>query len=251
MAALMRVFVRAAGWGRGYYSTEVTADATRDAGQVPVAYYFDLLRNQDSCSPSLSIYQSAAGYHVLCLGLATRRNEPTRRIITNSLLVEWPDERPARLLAAAVLAASADGGPVFHRAFEQALDRCIEHDAMRDHYLVEPTVMHRLIAESLDAAAKMGEPDAFPDDVFLERLYARNSPERRRELQAALCRYELPALPPGPSPRLLLAVAGLEDAERLCDAGAWIALSGRCAADTWTVYLTPGRPAPAALWDRC
>lgn len=247
----MRVFVRAAGWGRGYYWTEVTADATRDAGQIPVAYYFDLLRNQDSCAPSLSLYQSAVGYHVLCLGLATRRNEPARRVISNSLLVEWPDERPARLFAASVLAASDESGPVFHAAFEQSLDGCIEHDATRDHYQVDGTAMHRLLAESLDAVAKLGDADCFPDDVFLERLFARNSPDRRRELQAALSRYELPALPPGPSPRLLLAVAGLEDAERLCDAGAWIALSERCAADGWTVYLAPGRPAHAPLVDRC
>jgi hypothetical protein len=246
----MRVFVRAAGWGRGYYWTEVTADATRDAGQVPVAYYFELLRNQDSCSPSLCVYHSGAGYHVLCLGLATRRNEPTRRIITNSLLVEWPDERPARHLAAAVLAMTT-GGPVFDPAFEQAFDRCIEHDAMRDHYLVDPVALNRLLAGALDASAELGEPDAFPDDVFVERLFARNSPVRRRELQAALCRYELPAPPAGTSPQLLLAVAGVEDAERLCGAGAWVALSGRCRADGWTVYLTADRAAHAAPWDRC
>jgi hypothetical protein len=246
----MRVFVRAAGWGRGYYWTEVTADAARDAGQVPVAYYFDLLRNQDSCAPSLSIYHSAAGYHVLCLGLATRRNESARRIITNSLLVEWPGERPARLFAAAVLAGS-DGGPVFDRAFEEAFDQCIDHDETREHYRVDLAALGRLIAAALDAAAQLGEPDAFPDDVFLERLYARNSADRRRELQAALCRYELPALPPGPAPRLLLAIAGLEDAERLCGAGAWIALSERCTAEAWTIYLAPGQPAHAPLWDRC
>ncbi len=160
-----------------------------------------------------------------------------------------PTERPARLFAAAVL--SATGTSVFDPAFAQALDRCIEHDAMGDHYLVEHGALHRLITESLEAAANMGEPDAFPDDVFLERLYARNGPERRRELQAALCRYELPASPPGASPRLLLAVAGLEDAERLCHAGAWIALSDRCAAEGWTIYLAPGRQAHAALWERC
>jgi hypothetical protein len=247
----MRLFVRAAGWGRGYYWTEVTADSTRDVGQVPVECYFALLRNQDSLAPSLSIYHSATGYHVLCLGLATRRNESARRVIKNSLLLEWPSERPARLFAAGVLAASADGGPVFRPAFEQDLDRCIDHDATRDHYRIAAEAVHQLIAQLLHTVGAMGEPDPFPDDVFLERLFARNSTERRRELQAALCRYELPALPPGPTPRLLLAVAGLEDAQQLCDAGAWVALSERCTAETWTIYLAPGRPAHAPLWDRC
>ena len=73
----------------------------------------------------------------------------------------------------------------------------------------------------------------------------------RRELQAALCRYELPAVPPGPSPRLLLAIAGLDDAERLCNAGAWIALSDRCAAEAWTVFTAAGQRGHAPLWDRC
>jgi hypothetical protein len=246
----MRLFVRSAGWDRGYYWTEVGQAGTRDAGQVPVENYFDLLRNQDSLAPSLSLYHSGAGYHVLCLGLATRRNEPARRVITNSLLIEWPEERPARLFAAAVLAA-AEKGPVFRGGFEQALDRCIDHDATREHYQVEPAALHRLVEQAIGDAVILGEPDPFPDDVFLERLFARNSPARRRELQAALCRYELPVLPPAAAPRLLLAVAGLEDAERLCKAGAWVALSERCAAESWTIFLSAGQHAHAPLWDRC
>jgi hypothetical protein len=247
----MRLYVRAAGWGRGYYWTELTPAGMRDAGQVPVEYYFELLRNQDSLAPSLSLYHSAAGYHVLCLGLATRRNEPARRIITNSLLLEAADERSARLFAAAILAGPEGAGPVFRPAFEEALDRCIDHDATRDHYRVEAAVLHRLIEDTIGTAAALGEPDPFPDDVFLERLFARNSPERRRELQAALCRYELPVLVPEPKPRLLLAVAGLEDAERLCRDGAWVALSDRCPADTWVVFTPPGQRAHPPLWDRC
>jgi hypothetical protein len=248
---MMRLFVRAAGWGRGYYWTEVTAAGVQDAGQVPVEYYFDLLRNQDSLIPSLSLYQSAARYHVLCLGLATRRNEPARRVIGNSLLLEWPEERPARLFAAAVLAVAEGSGTVFRPSFEQELDRCIDHDATQDHYRVDAGALRRLVDEAIGAAAGLGEPDAFPDDVFLERLFARNSAERRRELQAALCRYELPALPPGPTPRLLLAVASLEDAERLCALGAWVSLSERCPADAWTVYGPPGQTARPPLWERC
>jgi hypothetical protein len=248
----MRLFVRSAGWDRGYYWTEVSPAGTRDAGQVPVENYFELLRNQDSLAPSLSLYQSAAGYHVLCLGLATRRNEPARRVITNSLLVEWTEERSARLFAAAVLAvAAAEPGPVFRPLFEQELDRCIDHDATRDHYKVEPAALSQVVDRAIATAAQFGEPDPFPDDVFLERLFARNSPERRRELQAALCRYELPALPPAPQARLLLAVAGLEDAERLCHAGAWVALSERCAAETWTILIPAGQHAHAPIWDRC
>lgn len=245
----MRVFVRAAGWGRGYYWTEVTAEGSRDAGQVPVECYFDLLRNQDSLAPSLSLYQSVAGYHVLGLGLATRRNEPARRVITNSLLFESPDERTARLLAVAVLAIGDDA--VFRAAFEQALDGCIDHDATREQYRVDAPKLHRLVAEAIAAAAALGEPTPFPDDVFVERLFARNSPERRRELHGALCRYELPARPAEPQPRLLLAIAGLEEAERLCAAGAWIALSSRCEAEAWAVFTPAGQSPRSALWDRC
>src|SRR5579883_790395 len=107
----MRRYVRAAGWGRGYYWTEVGPEGGRDAGQVPVDHYFDLLRNQDSLAPSLSLYHSAAGYHLLCLGLPSRRNDPSRRVIGNSLLLETPDERLARRFIAGVLA--ADAGTVF------------------------------------------------------------------------------------------------------------------------------------------
>jgi hypothetical protein len=245
----MRLFVRAAGWGRGYYWTEATADGPRDAGQVPVEYYFDLLRNQDSLAASLSLYHSAAGYHVLCLGLATRRNQPSRRVITNSLLLETPDERPARLFAAAVLA--AETGSVFHAGFEPELDRAIAHDDTQEHYRIDAAALHRLVDDAIATAAGLCEPEQFPDDVFVERLYARNTVERRRELHGALCRYELPAVPPEPAPRLLLAVAGLEDAERLCRAGAWIALSDRCATDTWAVFNPPGRALRPALTDRC
>jgi hypothetical protein len=246
----MRLFVRAAGWGRGYYWTEVAADSTRDAGQVPVEHYFELLRNQDSLAPSMSLYHSAAGFQLLCLGLTTRRNEPTRRVITNSLLLEWPEERSARLFAAAVLA-GPEAGPVFRAAFERELDRCIDHDSEREHYHVDAPQLRRLLQGEIVLAEHLGEPDPFPDDVFLERLFARNSPERRRELQAALCRYELPALPARSAPQLLLAVAGLEDAQRLCDAGAWIALSERCSVETWTVFGAPGPAAHPPLRDRC
>jgi hypothetical protein len=245
----MRLFVRAAGWGRGYYWTEAAADGSRDAGQVPVEHYFDLLRNQDSLTASLSLYHSAAGYHVLCLGLATRRNEPSRRVITNSLLLETPDERSARLFAGSVLAAAH--GEVFRTDFEEELDRAIGHDDTQEHYCVDAVTLHRLVDDAIAAAAGLGEPEPFPDDVFVERLYARNTLERRRELHAALCRYELPAAPPEPAPRLLLAVAGLEDAERLCAAGAWIALSERCATESWTVFHPPGRARRPALTERC
>lgn len=245
----MRLFVRAAGWGRGYYWTEAAADGAHDAGQLPVEHYFALLRNQDSLAASLSLYHSAAGYHVLCLGLATRRNEPSRRVISNSLLLETPNERPARLFAAAVLA--AENGTVFRAEFAEELDRAIAHDDTQEHYCVDTIALHRLVEAAIAAAADLGESESFPDDVFVERLYARNMLERRRELHGALCRYELPAAPPEPTPRLLLAVAGLEDAERLCGAGAWIALSERCAAETWTVFHPPGRVRRPALTDRC
>jgi hypothetical protein len=251
----MRLFVRAAGWERGYYWTEVTAKGTRDAGQVPVESYFDLLRNQDSLAPSLSVYQSAAGYHVLCLGLATRRNEPTRRVITNSLLIETADERTVRLFVAAILA-TGDSDPgdcpsVFQDTVAEQIDECIDHDDTQDHYRVEAGRLHGLIATATDQAVAMGEPEQFPDDVFFERLFARNTAERRRELQAALCRYELPALVLEKKPRLLLAISGREDAEKLCGAGAWIALSDRCEAEGWGIFTLPGQPTRKPLWDRC
>src|SRR5260370_11065543 len=245
----MRLFVRAAGWERGYYWTEATAEGSRDAGQVPIDCYFDLLRNQDSLAPSLSLYQSAAGYHLLCLGLATRRNESARRVITNSLLLESAEERPARLFAAAILA--DESGPVFRAAFEQELDRWIDHDDTHDHYRVDGAALCRLVADTIGAAASLGEPEPFPDDVFVERLYALNTALRRRELRGALCRYELPAASPEPAPRLLLTVAGLEDAEQLCSAGAWVVLSSRCTAETWAVFTPPGRAPRSALMDRC
>ena len=244
----MRLFVRAAGWERGYYWSEVTAEDVRDIGQVPVEQYFDLLRNQDSLAPSLSIYHSTAGYHVLCLGLATRRNEPARRVITNSLLLESPDEKAARQFAAAILA--ADEGKVFRPSFEQDLDRCIDHDDTQHHYCTGPE-LHAVVSRCIAAAAALGEPDPFPDDVFVERLFARNSSERRRELHAALCRYELPPLPPENKPRLMIAIAGLEEAEKLCEAGAWVALSERCDVDGWSIFTPAGAPARKPIWDRC
>jgi hypothetical protein len=244
----MRLFVRAAGWERGYYWTEVTAEGVRDVGQVPVEYYFELLRNQDSLAPSLSIYQSAAGYHALCLGLATRRNEPTRRVITNSLLLESTDEKTARLFAAAILA--ADEGVVFRPNFEQDFDRCIDHDDTQHHYRIGPE-LHSVVRTWIAATAETGEPAPFPDDVFVERLFARNSAERRRDLHGALCRYELPPLPPETEPRLLLAVAGLEEAERLCEIGAWVALSERCDAEGWSIFTPAGQAPRKPLWDRC
>jgi hypothetical protein len=248
----MRLFVRAAGWGRGYYWTESTPDGPRDAGQVPVEYYFELLRNQDSLAPSVSVYHSATGYHVLCLGLASRRNEPSRRVVTNSLLAQWPDERSARLFVAAALASGpAAADAVFAPGFERALDLCIDHDEAHEQYRVDADALRRLVEGLVGSAAGLGEPDPFPDDVFLERLFARNSPERRRELQAALCRYELPAGPREPAPRLVLAVAGLEDAERLCHAGAWVALSERCPAEAWSVFTPPGQQPRAAGWEQC
>jgi hypothetical protein len=245
----MRLFVRAAGWERGYYWTEATAEGSRDAGQIPIDCYFDLLRNQDSLAPSLSLYHSAAGYHVLCLGLATRRNESTRRVITNALLLESPEERPARLFAAAILA--DESGSVFLPAFEQELDRWIDHDDTQDHYRADGAALCRLIADTIGATASLGEPEPFPDDVFVERLYALNTALRRRELRGALCRYELPAAPPEPAPRLLLTVAGLEDAEQLCSAGAWVVLSSRCTAESWCVFTPPGQKTRRALMDRC
>jgi hypothetical protein len=245
----MRLFVRAAGWNRGYYWTEATADGARDAGQVPVECYFELLRNQDSLGPSLSLYHSAAGYHVLCLGLASRRNQPARRVITNSLLLEAPDERSARLFTAAILAGESDG--VFRATFEEDLDRAVEHDDTQDHYCIDAASVRRVVEDAIVAAAELGEPEAFPDDVFVERLFARNTLERRRELQGALCRYELPPMPPEPAPRLLLAVAGVEDAERLCAAGAWIALSERSSAEAWTAFTPPGGDLKRVRRDRC
>jgi hypothetical protein len=243
----MRLFVRAAGWERGYYWSEVSAGGVRDVGQVPVEQYFELLRNQDSLAPSLSVYHSAAGYHVLCLGLATRRNEPTRRVITNSLLLESTDEKTARLFTASILA--GDDAAVFRTHFEQELDHCIDHDDTQHHYRIGPE-LHGIVSTWIATAAEAGEPDPFPDDVFVERLFASNNPERRRELHAALCRYELPPSPPENRPRLLLAVTGIEDAKSLCEVGAWIALSDRCDAEGWQIF-TPAGQTRSALWDKC
>jgi hypothetical protein len=247
----MRLFVRAAGWGRGYYWTEVTAEGSRDAGQVPVDNYLELLRDQDALAPSLSLYHGPRGYQVLCLGLASRRNEPGRRVITNSLLVEWAEERPPRLFAASVLAAGADDGPVFRAAFEQEVDRCIGHDTEGDHYRVDPTALQCILDAGIAAMANLGEPEAFPDDIFVERLFARNSPERRVELHAGLCRYEIPVLSPDLMAQLLLAVTGLEDAEALCAAGAWVVLSGRCGQEAWTIFSPGDKGARKKMWDRC
>ena len=97
----------------------------------------------------------------------------------------------------------------------------------------------------------LNEQMPFPDDVYVERLYARNTALRRCELRGALCRYELPAVPPEAAPRLLLTVAGLEDAEQLCSAGAWVVLSSRCTAETWCVFAPPGHKVRRNLLDRC
>lgn len=222
----IRVFARTATkFGEGYYWTDVKVN--EDVGFSTGSYYQDLMRYIDKEVPSIVIGSANGKLIVLITNLVSDRIDFHKRIIVNSLILEFDldEEALVRKFIQNILRENATPEHLFKENFQKSVDSCFIDNG--DTYEVDKEKLDQIIWKAIDG--EMLDDSGENDFVIISKsysIYRKIDSKAIDELVRILEGNPFPLQEKESTFNPILVVTGLKEAKLIAQAGTWITLTG-------------------------